>query len=80
MVVGGRHPGHYFLTKEDNSDVLMRHDVCMLGMSAQSRASQFFDKVGSNLIRIDLFLPSTALDPLLITLSCICVHLELNKF
>ena len=61
MVVGGRHPGHYFLTKEDNSDVLMRHDVCMLGMSAQSRASQFFDKVGSNLIRIDLFLPSTAL-------------------
>ena len=45
MVVGGRHPGHYFLTKEDNSDVLMRHDVCMLGMSAQSRASQFFDQV-----------------------------------
>ena len=71
MVVGGRHPGHYFLTKEDNSDVLMRHDVCMLGMSAQSRASQFFDKVGSDLDKlseyVDLFLPSTALalDPLL---------------
>ena len=45
MVVGGRHPGHYFLTKEDHNDVLMRHDVCMLGMSAESRSSQNFDKI-----------------------------------
>ena len=56
MVVGGRHPGHYFLTKEDNSDVLMRHDVCMLGMSAQSRASQFFDKVGSDFDKLSYLL------------------------
>eukprot|EP00095_Tigriopus_kingsejongensis_P003413 maker-scaffold1126_size61158-snap-gene-0.10 protein:Tk03413 transcript:maker-scaffold1126_size61158-snap-gene-0.10-mRNA-1 annotation:"microneme protein " len=30
LIIGGRHPGHYFMTQEQHNDLIMRNDVCML--------------------------------------------------
>ncbi|TRY74923.1 hypothetical protein TCAL_07513 [Tigriopus californicus] len=30
LIIGGRHPGHYFMTQKQHNDLIMRNDVCML--------------------------------------------------
>ena len=32
LVIGGRHPGHHFMTEDEHNDLIMRSDVCMLGI------------------------------------------------
>ena len=30
LVMGGRHPGHYYLSSGEHNDFVMRRDVCMV--------------------------------------------------
>ena len=33
LIIGGRHPGHYFMTHNEHNDLIMRKDVCHVSMS-----------------------------------------------
>ncbi|XP_040571187.1 uncharacterized protein [Lepeophtheirus salmonis] len=45
LILGGRHPGHHFISNKDENDVVSRNEVCTLAMSESSFAE--LDRAGA---------------------------------